>query len=81
MRLIISVIPNTREKNRGSTKAILSLHVGMVQKLEDTKFYFLKKILVVLRNEPRDSHMPDKHSKHELRPWPFKKNYLENASC
>lgn len=44
MRLIISVIPNTREKTEAA-KAILSLHVGMVQKLEDTKFYFLKKIL------------------------------------
>lgn len=60
MRLIISVIPNTRGKNRGSTKAILSLHIGMVQKLEETKFIFFKKKkkFVVPRTGPRDSHMP-----------------------
>lgn len=59
MRLIISVIPNTRGKNRGSTKAILSLHIGMVQKLEETKFiFFKKKKKKVCSTEDRTQRLP-----------------------
>lgn len=58
MRLIISVIPNTRGKNRGSTKAILSLHIGMVQKLEETKFIFFKKKKKVCSTEDRTQRLP-----------------------